>query len=375
MTEPFIFGKAVANQYFTDRVEETRKLVTNFQYGVNTIIVSPRRYGKTSLVKKAISQCQDNDVKIVFMDIFSSRNPDEFCRVFADAVIKQTSTKMEEWLEEAKRFLSHLSPRFSISPEPGNELSISFGIRPSAIDMDNILDLPEKIAQEKKCRVVVCIDEFQQVGEYDESIYFQRKLRTHWQHHQRASYCLFGSKQHMMNELFEKSSNPFYKFGELINLKKIRREDWVKFIMERFKSDGKEIKESAAEKICDLTDNYSSYVQQLSWLVWIKFDPENQEETVTRAFEEMLNHCSVLFEQQTQNLTSYQMNFLKALTEGVNTDFSRKEIMERYDFGTPGNINRLKTALIRKELIEYSDREYHITDPILKEWLKRRLGY
>ena len=121
-----------------------------------------------------------------------------------------------------------------------------------------------------------------------------------------------------------------------------------------------------------MTEDYSSYVQQLSWLVWLKFDHENQEETLNLAYEEMLNHCSILFEQQTQNLTSFQMNFLKALINGVNSDFTKKEVLDKYDLGTPGNINRLKTALIKKELIEINQRQYVITDPILKEWLRRQ---
>lgn len=372
MKEPFVFGKAVDNEYFTDRKEETKKLIANFKYGINTIIISPRRYGKTSLVKKAIKECDDKNVKIVFLDIFSCRNPEDFCRTFADAIIKQTSSKLEEWIKDAQRFLSHLSPRFNISPDPMSELSISFGIRPSEFDMDSILDLPEKIAKEKKCKIVVCIDEFQQIGEFEGSIYFQRKLRSHWQHHHSVSYCLFGSKKHMMIELFEKPSYPFYKFGDLINLNKIGRKDWIQFIIERFKSERKEIDEKIANEICELTEDYSSYVQQLSWLVWIKFDPYRQEEILKSAFEEMLAHCSILFEQQTQNLTSYQMNFMKAIIDGVNRDFTRKEVMERYNLGTPGNINRLKTALIKKELIEFTNRQYFIADPILKVWLRRQ---
>lgn len=374
MNEPFVFGKAVTGQYFTDRKEETLKLVNNFRYGINTIIISPRRYGKTSLVKKAISSCEDPKVKIVFMDIFAGRNPEEFCRIFADAIIKQTSSKLEEWTDMARNFLSQLSPRFNLSTDPMNEFSISFGLKPNEPDIDTILDLPEKIAISKKCRIVVCIDEFQQVGEYPDSLYFQRKLRSHWQHHQHVSYCLFGSKKHMMTELFGKQSYPFYKFGELFYLGKIPQPDWVEFIEERFKSAGKKIKRSVAERICELADNYSSYVQQLSWLLWIKFEEKRQEEILEETFEELLTHCSVLFEQQTQNLTAYQMNFLKAIANGVTKDFTKKDIIDSFDLGTPGNINRLRTALMQRELIDYSQDGYYIADPVLKVWLKRRLG-
>lgn len=308
------------------------------------------------------------------MDVFSSRDPQDFCKIFADAIIKQTSTRVEEWIEVAKKFLSHLSPRINISPDPLSEISLSFGIAPSAIDIDSILDLPEKIAKAKNCRVVVCIDEFQQIGEYNQSIYFQRKLRTHWQHQQSASYCLFGSKKHMMNELFEKSNNPFYKFGELINLKKISQADWTSFIIKQFEASGKAIPETIATQICQLTDNYSSYVQQLAWLVWIRYDKDNLQSILNQSYEELLDHSSVLFEQQTQDLTSYQMNFLRAIIEGVGKDFSSKEIMQRYDLGTSGNVSRLKDALIKKELIDLSDGRYHIADPVLKEWLRRRLS-
>lgn len=372
MIEPFSFGKAVSGEYFTDRKSETAKLINNFRYGINTIIISPRRYGKTSLVKKAISACEDPNIKIVFLDIFASRNPEEFCRIFADAVLKQTSSKLEEWTGMARQFLSHLSPRVSINPDPLTELSISFGIKPKESDIDSILDLPEKIATEKNCKIVVCIDEFQQIGEYPDSLYFQRALRTHWQHHNHASYCLFGSKKHMMNELFGLSSYPFYKFGDIFYLDKISKEDWVMFIEDRFKSAGKEIKRETAEKICELTDCYSSYVQQLSWLLWIKFDVANQDDILTKAFEEMLAHCSVLFEQQTQNLTGYQMNFLRAIVDGVTNDFTSKDIMDKYDLGTPGNISKLKNALLKKELIDYTSNGYFISDPILKTWLKRQ---
>lgn len=373
MKEPFVFGKAVRGEYFTDRKEETSKLVNNFKYGVNTIIISPRRYGKTSLVKHAIANCKDKDLKIVFIDIFASRNPEEFCRMFADAVIKQTSSKIEEWADITKKFLSNLAPKISISADPMNEISLSFGVKPDAMDIDNILNLPEKIAKNKKCKIVVCVDEFQQIGEYPDSLYFQRKLRSHWQHHEHTSYCLFGSKKHMMKELFEKSNFPFYKFGDLFYLDKIAEDDWVEYITSRFKSANKEIRESVARDICKLTDNYSSYVQQLSWLLWIRFEEENQEEILQKAFNEMLAHSSVLFEQITQNLTAYQMNFLRAIIDGVTSDFSKKEVLEKYDLGTAGNITKLKNALIKKEIIDYSNGKFFIADPILKVWLSRRL--
>ena len=374
MEIPFKFGKAVSGSYFTDREEETRMLVNNFTYGVNTILISPRRYGKTSLVKKASALSESKDLKTVYMDIFTARSPREFGMIFADALIRQTSSRMDEIMAYAREFLSRLRPRLSFKAGGMSEVSLSFDIEDERLDLDDILELPEKIARKKNCRIVVCIDEFQQIGEFDDSIHFQKLLRTHWQHHELSGYCLFGSKKHMMNELFVLPSMPFYKFGEVINLHKIPEKDWVEFILQRFEVAEKPIPEEMAVKICRLTENYSSYVQQLAWLYWTNYDPERREETLKLSFEQLIDHSATLFEQQTQDLTAYQINFLRMILEGRVEKYNSMTAIKEYSLGSLANISRLKASLMKKELIELEDGRLVIRDPILKVWLKRKFA-
>ena len=194
MNAPFIFGKAVSGSHFTDRKAETHSLVNNFKYGINTIIISPRRYGKTSLVKKAGAMAADKDLKVVYLDIFTARSPREFGEIFADALLKQTSSIRDEIIAAAKELLSRLRPKYTIDVGGMGEMSLSLDIENEREDLDEIMELPEKIAKKKNCRIVVCIDEFQQVSEFNDSLHFQKRLSTHWQHHQYSSYCLFGSK-------------------------------------------------------------------------------------------------------------------------------------------------------------------------------------
>ncbi|MCH5234831.1 MAG: ATP-binding protein [Muribaculaceae bacterium] len=369
---PFVYGRSVKNQYFTDREQESRWLENNFRNGVNTILISPRRIGKTSLVEKVCRKFSDSpDIKIVLLDIFKCRNEEEFFRTFSDNVLRQTSSKMEEWVENAKSFLSRLSPKVNISADPTSPISLGFELSSTGQFAEDILSLPLKIAAKKKCRLIICIDEFQQIGEFKDSMAFQKLLRTYWQHQDDVTYCLFGSKKHMMNELFEKPSNPFYKFGEVINLKKIPEEYWIEFIKDRFHKTGKEIQTNTAKEICRLTENYSCYVQQLSLILWDNFDPKNQLEALKFAFDKLLEHCGVLFEQQTINLSAYQMNFLRALVDGHSENLSTSAIISKYELGSTSNIQRIKTALIKKELIDIEERRYVITDPILKAWLRR----
>lgn len=371
-TQPFAYGRAVKAPYFIDREKETRWLTDNFQNSVNTILISPRRLGKTSLVEKVCRDFHEHpDIRIVFIDIFRCRSQEEFLQNFSDSVLRQTASKMEEWVQNARKFLNRLSPKINISADPGSNISLGFEITPSAEHADDVLNLPQKIAEQKNCRIIVCIDEFQQIGEFRDSISFQKHLRTFWQHQDRVTYCLFGSKKHMMNELFEKNSNPFYKFGDVINLKKIPEDYWVEFIIKRFADTGKQIEREIAREVCRLTENYSCYVQQLSMLLWNSFDENDQEGSLKEAYERLLEHNGVLFEQQTINLTEFQMNFLKALVDGESANISKSEIIKSYELGSSANVQRIKNSLLKKELIDIEDRRYVISDPLLKAWLRR----
>ena len=124
MDIPFVFGKTVSGEAFTDREADTAKLVSNFQFGVNTFIVSPRRWGKTSLVKKAKALAENESLKIVYLDVQQCRSEEEFCERFASAVLTQTASKMDEWLDNAKTFLSRFSFGVNTSPDPTSEMSI-----------------------------------------------------------------------------------------------------------------------------------------------------------------------------------------------------------------------------------------------------------
>ncbi|MDE5920252.1 MAG: ATP-binding protein [Paramuribaculum sp.] len=369
--KPFVFGVATAGDNFTDREKEAERLLMNFRHGVNTVLISPRRWGKTSLVRKVCRLAASEQLKIVYLDVFSCRSDREFYDAFAAAVLKQTSSKLDEWLENARLFLSRISPKISMGADPMTDFSISFDINPKSDDIDEILRLPEKIAQKKGCNIVVCIDEFQQIAEFRDSRTFQKRLRSVWQLQTSVSYCLFGSKKHLMNELFEKKSLPFYKFGDAIYLQKISTDDWVQYICGRFESTGKKISQELAAKICQAVDNHSSYVQQLAWLVWIHTDKVATDHDLEAAFQDIIDQNTPLFERQTENLTNYQMNFLRAVVDGIHSEFTSQDVLQKYRLGSSANVSIIKRALVKQELIDVDRRQVVISDPVMVEWLKR----
>lgn len=371
MRRAFVYGISVEGENFTDRVKETKRLKLNFENGMNVILISPRRMGKSSIVKKVNSEITNPEIKVVYMDIYDCRSEYDFYNRFATVLIKETASKTEHMIENIKRFLVRLTPKISFSAEPMSDFSLSLGITPQNYQPEEILQLPELIAKEQGKHIVVCIDEFQQIGEIPDSLTIQKRIRGVWQHQQNVSYCLFGSKKHLMTKLFQNRKMPLYQFGEMMYLEKISTDDWVPFIQSRFESQGKRISEDFSVRICETVENCSSYVQQLAWNVLAETEDEVTEQDFNNGVEALMTQCSGLFQEQLQGLTSYQMNFIRAICNGVHSDFGSKEVLEEYHLGSKSNISRLRESLLDKEIIETNAKGVYLEDPIFRMWFKR----
>ena len=369
---PFIFGNAIEGDMFTDRIADTERLLANFRNEINTILISPRRWGKTSLVRKVSKLAVSDRLKVVNIDVFSCRIEEDFYRLFAIEIIKQTSSRWEEWVENAKKFLSSFVPKITLGADPTTDFSFSLDFADKK-QGEEVLNLPQKIADEKNVKIVVCIDKFQQIAEFKDNIWFQKKLISVWQLQNDVTYCLYGSKKHILSELFSRQSMPFYKFGDLVFLQKISTSDWIKFICERFEITNKKIPENLAEKICQTVENHSSYVQQLSWLVWLKTDFEASENAFELAKIDLLNQNAALYYRYIEELTGYQINFLRAVTEGIHKEFTKKDILKKYDLGTSANITRIKKSLENKELIDNTNGIITFDDPVFRIWFLKNI--
>ena len=371
METPFIFGKIATEKNFTDRELETANLVQNFTSLINTIIISPRRWGKSSLVNKAakLAMEQDSKLRICHIAIFNVRNEEHFYSLLAQKVIAATSSKWEEAVESAKSFLSHLVPKISIGSDPTNEVSIDFDWETVKQNPDEVLDLAEKIAQKKGLKIVICVDEFQNIAEFTDPDYFQKKLRSHWQQQQSVAYCLYGSKRHMMMEVFTNSSKPFYKFGNLMFLNKIDAPHLVEFFNNRFADTGKSINEDAANLIAELVDNHPYYAQQLAQQSWLRTKDKCTVEIVRAAHAALVEQLSLLFVTITETLTTQQLNYLKALIAGEKA-ISSTGVMHRYKISSTTSIARSKAALIKNDILDNKAGEISFQDPIYAYWLK-----
>jgi hypothetical protein len=166
---------------------------------------------------------------------------------------------------------------------------------------------------------------------------------------------------------------PFYTFGDVMFLQKIPAENWIQYIQERFEETGKVISPDLASKICNLVENHSSYVQQFAWLVWIRTEKTATEANFEAALQDLFNQNSALFYNYMGGLTSLQINFLRAVADGVHNQFARKEMIAKYNLGTSANISRLKKSLEQKELIDIAPKELTFNDPVFCIWFKKEI--
>lgn len=371
MDNPFVYGVAADNAHFIGREDETRRLTMNFSNGINTILISQRRLGKTSLVNKVAEQMSDSkNLKIIRMDAFVCKDESDFYMMFATEIIRQMSGKVESLIENAKRFLTSLVPKLSV--EQTGEISFSLETTDKQYNAD-VLTLPERIAVEKGIHIVVCIDEFQQIGEFTDSLTFQKKLRSAWQHQHNTTYCLFGSKRHILMNMFGKASYPFYKFGDVIFLEKIPVGRWTEYIQRQFALTGKSVSAEICEAICSYVESNSSYVQQLAWLLWARTDSAATETGLELAKQDLLRQNHILFLNYISNLSNYQMRVVQAIAEGHKTDLSTGEVIFDYRLNSTANVTRVKRALEEKEFIEITGKTVELSDPIFGRWVLQNL--
>ena len=368
---PFQFGTLATNENFIDRQEDRALLKQLLSSHINVMLISPRRWGKSSLVKRAMSELagEDNNVRICYIDAFSIGSESEFYRTFASQVIACASSKMERWIEDAKKFLTGVIPQVVVSDQVTDFMAFDLKFVPQERDKMTILQLPELLAKEKGIRIIVCIDEFQQLANLPEYKDMEGKMRSVWQQQQLTSYCLYGSKRNMMLNIFNNSNSPFYRFGQVIFMQKIAKEHWIPFILSSFEKTGKSISAEMAERICDSVACHSWYLQQLCYFIWSFTVSEVTEDIYHLGLKQVLKINTPMFQNDTENLSSTQIEMLKAIANGEQ-HFSSQAVKQIYNLGNPNTIVKNRKTLQNKDIIEKQNDAFVFVDPIYRLWFK-----
>jgi hypothetical protein len=364
---PFKFGRVVTGSDFINREPEKLRIKNNILSLNNTIIISPRRWGKSSLVRKVAAEMGSDNIRFVLLDVYNIRTEEEFLTNYSREILRVAITRKEELLNSARDFFKRIIPIISFRLDPVNDISLKFNWEEVKDAIDEVINLPEKVAVKKGIRLVVCIDEFQNIARIKDFEKLEETLRSCWQHHNNVSYCLYGSRKHMMAEIFRDKSRPFYRFGDIIMLEKVPQEHWSEFISKGFEKTGKTIHGQLINKLIDMADNQPEYIQQLAHFTWSLTGEIVDEIILNEAAGMVLNSNSSFYQEVCDNLSMTQLNLIKAVMQG-EIQFTAAEVMRRYNLGTPRNVSKNKEVLESKDIIDFSSDKASISDPFFRQW-------
>ncbi len=370
MNSPFKYGKIVTGENFINRAVDIQRIQNNIIAGINTILVSPRRWGKSSLMKQIESLNKDNRLRFAFIDFFNIRTEEDFLEKYSREIIRCSISRKEELLQSGREFFQKITPSFSFGADPMNDFSVSFTWNDAFKTKDEIINLPETIARKKGIKIVVCIDEFQNISRLDENISLEQELRSYWQYHENSTYCLYGSRKHMMLELFKEESRAFYRFGDLFLMEKIPEKHWIDFIIQSFEKTGKNISLELVKEIINMTSNHPDYLQQLCHNVWNGTDLNVSRETLTESMDLVIRSNVLHYQDICESLSNTQLNLLQAILAG-ETKLTSTKAMQQYKLGTPRNVSKNKQVLMEKDLVEIHGKNISFNDPIFEYWLRK----
>lgn len=365
---PFQFGQLMDSQSFVNRKTDLERLHRNLSQGIHSVLIAPRRWGKSSLVNELAVRYKSPELIFCQIDLFSMREENEFFEILSRAVVNATHTKIEHAIDNLRRWASHIAPRISLTHYPDHELGIDFDFRNQSIDKSSLLDLPEQIAKEKNIRLVLCVDEFQNIEHLSESLPFQKLLRSHWQRHKHVSYLLYGSKRHMLSQLFQKQSFPFFKFGQVMYLEKIPAVEFQQHLVKGFQAQGKSITADQADAVIELMLNQPYYVQQFAFLLLNHTDTTVNLSSLDKAMQEFISQGYPFYQRMFESLSNMQVNLMNALAAGDPRPMNSNVFLRDYRLNSSANVTRALQGLEEKEIIDRFGKTIEIMDPGFKLW-------
>ena len=358
---PFKFGSIVEEPYFTDRIAEQADIRLVLQSETHLIIISPRRYGKTSLVKKVVATLGR---PLIFLDLQFIIDVSDL----ASQILKRVYRVYP--FERLKGLLKNfkISPTIHLNPQ-SNEVEVSFLQTSNQLPLlEDVFNLLDSLGTEKKKPIVV-LDEFQDINRLQPNL--DRQLRAIVQHHQHINYVFMGSVESMMRDIFEKKKSPFYHFGQLMPLDKIPFGDFSDFISKGFRNKNADQNEIAA-RILDITQCHLYYTQQLAYTVWNSWDDHmSVAYLIQKAVDALVQTHDMDYQRLWQGQNQTDKKILLGIASGLE-NLLAQEAMKKIGLSASSTLfSRLK-RLVAQGYILKENSIYVIDDPFFKNWILKK---
>lgn len=371
-TNPFVIHGYESPEFFCDRVEETSSLTHLITQTGNVLLTAPRRIGKTGLIEHCFHQpCIKDNYYTFLIDIYATKNLNEFIYLFGKNILDSLRTKERSAWERFLSVLISLRPNMTFDamgmPSWGVEMS---DIKTPHTTLDEIFSYLEQA--DKPC--IIAFDEFQTIANYPENN-IEATLRTHIQHCKNARFIFSGSQRHMLAEMFNAASRPFYQSSVQLTLRPIELTHYIAFAQHHFEAAGKHLQPSTVENIYNRFDGITWYIQ---YVLNVLFTMTSVGETcephhVQQAVATILGQLDYSMNSLVYQLPSKQKELLLALCrEGKTQSLTSKKFLNKYRL-TASMVQAAVKGLLEKDFVSSDLGTYFIYDKFLVEWLLRKM--
>ena len=372
MKNPFVYGETVSGENFCNRTREIKELVADIKNCQNVIIFSPRRYGKTSLIKQVLQKVKAKGVLTFYVDLYPAINKRKFIELYAGAISSGLPGGVRQVVKKIKEYLPRIIPKVVMEEQSVHfefEFDHTSNISPH---IDDLFVAVKKVADQKKKTAVVVFDEFQEIANFDDDE-IERKMRSVFQNHRNVSYIFMGSKTHLMRDIFNNPNRPFYKSGKHFPLDKIDPKELSLFAKKKFSDQVIDIGHNELNSILNNTECHPYYFQMLCHvLLELCMDSRVITEVdIDEALNILISRESSVYIAIWEELTIKQKNLMVALAKEEYPEVFSNKFLETYGLGSSSSIQKALKKLLKKELVQQKNGSYVIYDLFLKKWIRR----
>ena len=370
LRNPFVYQGYVSPDYFCDRIVETEELIGNLQNGRNTVLISPRRIGKTGLIKNAFHKLKEieKDATCIYVDIFSTKNQQEFVQVLGSAITQDVLSRGQRAMKNLLEFFGSWRPVFGQDPYTGTP-TISISIEPSqsTVSLKSIFDYLSLSKRE----VYIAIDEFQQITKYPETG-IEALLRSHIQFIPNAHFVFSGSKRRLMTQIFNSPERPFYQSTVSMGLEPLHEEIYYDFTRRFFEAKKGSFSQEMFHHVYHRFDGVTRSIQLMLNRLYETEKNVCSEAQINEAILHIVNQSSMQYEELINLLTANQLSLMKAIAqEGCVVSPQGDEFIKRYNLPSASSIKTALDVLLDKDLVYRTQTGYIIYDHFLAVWLRR----
>jgi hypothetical protein len=376
---PFVYGEVVTAAAFADREQERDRLARDLGEGQKVFLISPRRYGKSSLIRDVMKRLADRRLLTVEVTVAASSSYVGFLEAYARALLS-ADTPVSGFRRWAAELLKTVHPQLRFDPQPAGDATVSISFpavrsaRETARLADQIFALPARIAEARRQRLAIALDEFQAITAFDDAN-VEQALRAAVQQQRSVGYVFAGSEPSLMERMIT-SRRPFYKAGPVVRLGKIDERVFAGFIETKFARSGIRPEDGLGAAIVELAENVPYDVQRLAHETWDDVSAAGRKlarlDDLHLTLGRLLGEQHTIFEESWQRLTLVQRAVLRAIVLESGRELLSAGVRDRHRLPAASSVQSALAALVRQDIVMRDRERYVVNDSLYREWMARQ---